>query len=822
MADDEKILRVLMRFGVDAASLQGPAAAASQLKQKFAETRQELHAMRMEARELNQVGTTLSQIGALLSGPIALSGALYIKNTKEINSVTTAWKATTDSLAASQERIGKIAAEAILPLMQQAADLAKKVADFAEKNPDVVKAVFDIGKVVLTIGILTKLAAEGIRFVADVKLLLLGSQQQAAAALFKSGTSEFMQAVVLQRSGGLEAGINKFGGVGTGQYGPALPPGMTLPTERPGYAYSPETGRYINTATGRFVSASEAMVAGGDTTINSMGGVGNQAYGPALPPGGVAAGTSLAGIAAAVGPMLAVAAAAITVGKAFDMLNTEIIQPEQALHDTMQKHADAVLLESQSYADYQTEVARVNALPMGSLTKYNGIMREQVGVVTAVTQAEYYQTRADQDYAKAATEAAAAVKDLTPDMVLFGQATVNVKDETDKAMGVLTLVNMGKLLGINTAAGDAAAQAAQSTLGKNSQMIKAWDAFQKSLDANDAQRKQQLQAARDQFDQREKTAQATLYETLETLRSNYAKTAIQDEATFQENRTKEIIKFNDETAKLEQQHQIEMQRLGQDHTKNLRKLADNRDALGIEDENDRYQTEVQRKNQDFDNSQAQRAKDFAVTLADQQAQEVKMRADKLAQYNQSVADAQEQYRKEDDAANKEQNTKIADIYQKSRETATALNAGYNDQLHDLGVKFTVPMQAAYDQHYANSLKKAQAYMDSLNGVLFASQIAGTNPTGWQPFIPTHAAGGYAAGGLAQLHANEFVLNADTTRKAERLIGSRLNQQNIIGGAQSITANFQFGSVSDPQMIIAKVKEAMISVARGLQNQGASI
>jgi len=59
-------------------------------------------------------------------------------------------------------------------------------------------------------------------------------------------------------------------------------------------------------------------------------------------------------------------------------------------------------------------------------------------------------------------------------------------------------------------------------------------------------------------------------------------------------------------------------------------------------------------------------------------------------------------------------------------------------------------------------------------------------------VPKYAAGGYTFGGLIQSHPQEFVTNPATTRALERMIGGRLNQQNLIaavsGGGQNITLN----------------------------------
>jgi len=66
-----------------------------------------------------------------------------------------------------------------------------------------------------------------------------------------------------------------------------------------------------------------------------------------------------------------------------------------------------------------------------------------------------------------------------------------------------------------------------------------------------------------------------------------------------------------------------------------------------------------------------------------------------------------------------------------------------------------------------------------------------------PSIPGRASGGYVNDGLYQLHNNEFVLNAATTKAVERIAQSRLDQQTVLqlltqsGGRGTIQQNYQF-------------------------------
>ena len=107
----------------------------------------------------------------------------YIDTTEETNEVTKAWADSSDRVTRAQMRIGKISAEAILPLYEKLADIATKAADFTEKNPGVIEAGLKASIVMAGLGGIGILAAKGIKLYADVKMIGVGATQLAAAQL---------------------------------------------------------------------------------------------------------------------------------------------------------------------------------------------------------------------------------------------------------------------------------------------------------------------------------------------------------------------------------------------------------------------------------------------------------------------------------------------------------------------------------------------------------------------------------------------------------------------------------------------------------------
>lgn len=122
-------------------------------------------------------------LGLGITGGIFAAASKYVKDAKEATEVTRQWKEEQDSLAASGEKIGRSFAEASLPLLKIAADVADRVSQFVDDHPDVVSAALNTGVALATLGAVGIAVSKGIKIVADVKALSLVSGQLNAARL---------------------------------------------------------------------------------------------------------------------------------------------------------------------------------------------------------------------------------------------------------------------------------------------------------------------------------------------------------------------------------------------------------------------------------------------------------------------------------------------------------------------------------------------------------------------------------------------------------------------------------------------------------------
>lgn len=109
-----------------------------------------------------------------------------IENLTAFNSQNEAaqkFEETSGRIEAAQTRIGKIAAEAVLPLYEKLADIAEKGAAFVEQNPGAIEAGLKASIVLAGLGGLGILAVKGMRLYADWQMIAVGNTQLLAAKI---------------------------------------------------------------------------------------------------------------------------------------------------------------------------------------------------------------------------------------------------------------------------------------------------------------------------------------------------------------------------------------------------------------------------------------------------------------------------------------------------------------------------------------------------------------------------------------------------------------------------------------------------------------
>jgi hypothetical protein len=207
---DERILNAILRFGLDKASLeqvkQGEKSVVDGLKevQKQAEASQKKYAAwQQQADKLGQIGMKLGATGMVIGAPLVAAMASYVNAAGKSEQSSRQWLAAQDRIAASTERIGKVALEGVLPVIEQVAGLTEKAAAFAEKNPDAVKGILGVSAALVGVGSLMSVASQGMKLVFGVQEMAAIATQFAAAKLMKEAADEQLGAAAAGKGGGL-------------------------------------------------------------------------------------------------------------------------------------------------------------------------------------------------------------------------------------------------------------------------------------------------------------------------------------------------------------------------------------------------------------------------------------------------------------------------------------------------------------------------------------------------------------------------------------------------------------------------------------------
>lgn len=125
---------------------------------------------------------------------IALIAKKYIDSTEESNELTERWAKSSERVSEAQMRIGKVAAEAVLPLFEKLADISEKAAAFVEKHPGVIEGGLKASIVAAGLGGIGLLVSKGITLYADVKMIAVGDMQLLAAKIMSDAANKQLAA----------------------------------------------------------------------------------------------------------------------------------------------------------------------------------------------------------------------------------------------------------------------------------------------------------------------------------------------------------------------------------------------------------------------------------------------------------------------------------------------------------------------------------------------------------------------------------------------------------------------------------------------------
>jgi hypothetical protein len=204
MADSEKTLDIILKYGLDSSALQQTTAGVNSTTTALANQEQQLRRNRTELRELGQVFTAIGLAGAAIYVPAIAASQEYLKSAEQNEALSRQWLADTDKIKQSTIDIGRVVTEGLLPGYNDIAGIARSGANFAQQNPGVIQAAVTIGGALVAIGAGGKIFVEVSRAVTDIQLIVNGGML--AAAKIQAGAASTMLAAANIQAGGAAAG----------------------------------------------------------------------------------------------------------------------------------------------------------------------------------------------------------------------------------------------------------------------------------------------------------------------------------------------------------------------------------------------------------------------------------------------------------------------------------------------------------------------------------------------------------------------------------------------------------------------------------------
>ncbi len=723
MADLEIFLKIIS----DSKDLTEVALATDVVTRHFEELNTQIEATRASAAKLRGIGRDITQIsreisvlGIAVTGGIFAAANKYVKDAKEATATTEAWKAAQEDLNKSGERFGAVAASVALPALQKAAELAEKAAGFVEKHPDLLKAALNTGAVVATLGAIGLAVGQGIKLSADVALIsAFVAQKQVAAQQEKA-------ALVM-----VKAGQDQI-----------------------------EAALLMERAAGKQVSSSEFNAVDASRAATPAAGLGASA---------VAVITSPAGI-------LALAAGATLAASKLDDSLT-------GLQKTLSKTGETGKQGSAIIGALET-VLSATSLPL-------------LGVV--------------HDFK------------LLPD--LFKQASAEIK----KLFGI----DLTKLFGSNpnTPTASSFLGGSQETQDK---LVKTYEDYKAADLALVAKHYEDRQKIIDNALASEKAADAQLANKLADINNNinkseadaadsFHKDDLRKEEDYLHQRAEIASSGGEEIVKIEQDSQERIKKIRLDYEDKIANDRNRRDALALVQDRKAEGRAISEETANANKEIARRRKDVAQRLQELDYQFNKERARRLEDYQQKIVDLEAQRAAEQQQAKIAHDAEIKRLEAEKADKLKQLDATFNEErkrrytafiaaISDLN-KYLLADGAARNASYNIALGNLKAFLaqynaslatitggtsSSLSGQSIGGGLAtptastggavtstGTTSSFWTQFLNNlgiHDDGGYVGKSVARMAWNgqpEFVMNNQTVRAAESVIGGRLSQESIM-------------------------------------------
>lgn len=144
-------LSIIIQLQANQQAAQQATQSLNNVKTAIDNTSKSALSLKQAGRDLREVGSTIAAAGAGMLAPFILAAQQYATQYKGLETTANAYAAAQRSQADATNNLGRVAAQALIPTMNQIADLENKIAAFAQAHPELVQAAVNAGEI-LAIG----------------------------------------------------------------------------------------------------------------------------------------------------------------------------------------------------------------------------------------------------------------------------------------------------------------------------------------------------------------------------------------------------------------------------------------------------------------------------------------------------------------------------------------------------------------------------------------------------------------------------------------------------------------------------------------------
>lgn len=286
---------------------------------------------------------------------------------------------------------------------------------------------------------------------------------------------------------------------------------------------------------------------------------------------------------------------------------------------------------------------------------------------------------------------------------------------------------------------------------------------------------------------------------LTSLAANFRNAEKQASQQYNNERMQIVRDGNLDIQRMEADHQEKMRKLEEEHNQRQLDAIDDRDAVALFREEQRYEKERKEAERELSVEIARRRQDLAIRLNDLAANFAAERAQRIAAFAAQMKEAAQQHAdqlREQAARHREElrqireakNQQLQELNRAYREEQNQRRAAFIAQVRDLDASL-LGERNLKQRYYQAMLSDAQAFLNAYRGSLPGGSGLG-NVRGK---AGSRDSGGYTGRGLYEMH-DEFVLSPSTTRTMERMVGGQLTQANVTGAGGLVWNDYR--TISD--------------------------